>query len=164
MKKIHKIFIGIAIISVVAVLVILSRENNNGDLSENIPDDILNHIASKSDLIKVDFPKPISVINSPLVVKGEARGTWYFEGDFPITLVDWDGRIIAESHASFIFDPNDPESTWMTEEFVPFEGTIEFDLSEENRVYNRGAIIFQKDNPSGLSEHDDALEIPILFE
>ena len=27
----------------------------------------------------------------------------------------------------------------------------------------RGSLILKKDNPSGMPEHDDALEIPIFF-
>lgn len=130
---------------------------------EEIPSDILEHINAKADLIKVTYPEPLADVVSPLEVRGEARGSWFFEGDFPIVVVDWDGRIISESYASFIHDPNDPESTWMTTEFVPFEGTVEFDLPEGS-YSKRGSIIFQKDNPSGLPEHDDALEIPIMFE
>jgi hypothetical protein len=132
---------------------------------EEVPADIAEHILSKSDLIVVTDPKPMSVITSPLTVRGEARGAWFFEGDFPIMVVDWDGRIIAQWYASFVHDPTDPNSTWMTTEFVPFEGTLEFVTPVGGESFNnRGWIIFQKDNPSGLSEHDDALEIPIFFE
>jgi hypothetical protein len=131
----------------------------------NLPADIAEYIKSKRDLIVVRDPRPLSVISSPLTVRGQARGTWYFEADFPIILVDWDGRIIAESYASALLDPSDPESTWMTAEFVPFEGTIEFDNPSWDADFSkRGWVIFAKDNPSGLPEHDDALEIPILFE
>ena len=51
------------------------------------------------------------------------------------------------------------------EEYVPFEGIIEFETPEAiSDIANRGALIVRKDNPSGLPEHDDALEIPILYE
>ncbi|HBB56808.1 TPA: hypothetical protein DEW47_03745 [Patescibacteria group bacterium] len=130
----------------------------------DIPSDIADHILSKSDLVKVYSPRPFSVIASPLTVWGEARGAWFFEANFQLTLVDWDGRIIAESFASALLNPNDPDATWMTEEFVPFEGTIEFENpSNEADFSKRGALIFQKANPSGLAERADALEIPILF-
>jgi len=108
----------------------------------------------KLNLIRLNYPRPNQGISSPLVVKGEARGMWYFEADFPVFLVNWDGLIIAQGIAQ-------AQGDWMTEEFVPFEVTLEFDASEE--VYNRGALILKKDNPSGLPEHDDALEIPIFF-
>src|SRR3989344_4231890 len=78
------------------------------------------------DMLKVWSPRAEEMIKSPLKVSGEARGNWYFEATFPITLVNWDGLIIAEGYASAVLDPNDPESTWMATEYVPFEGTIEF--------------------------------------
>lgn len=141
-----------------------SWNSDNPSVQAEIPADIAEHIASKRDLIIVSEPGPLSVITSPITVRGQTRGTWYFEATFPIVLVDWDGKIIAQSHASALLDPNNPKSTWMTEEFVPFEGTIEFENPSGKSYSNkRGMLIFQKDNPSGLSEYDDALEIPVLF-
>ena len=107
----------------------------------------------KMDLIRSGFPRPNQEIESPLVVNGEARGTWFFEGDFPIILTDWDGKIIAEGYAT-------AQGDWMTEDFVQFSGNLDFEKPEYN---NKGILIFQKDNPSGLPENDDALEIPIKF-
>lgn len=117
--------------------------------------DIEEHIASKANLIRIDSLDPGDTVESPLTVTGEARGTWYFEASFPITVVDWDGRIIGEGFAT-------AQDEWMTENFVPFEGTIEFTVPPDT-AYRRGAIIFRKDNPSGLPENDDALEIPVNF-
>ncbi|MBU1202900.1 Gmad2 immunoglobulin-like domain-containing protein [Patescibacteria group bacterium] len=94
-----------------------------------------------------------SVISSPLTISGLARGAWYFEASFPLILVDWDGKIIAESYAT-------AKDDWMTEDFVEFEGQITFDQPEYG---SRGALILKKDNPSGLPEYDEALEIPIFF-
>jgi hypothetical protein len=111
----------------------------------------------KSDLIIVEEPLAGTTISSPLTVKGKARGTWYFEGDFPLILTDWDGKIIAEWYATALDD-------WMVESFVPFEGVIEFeDPGFSNGYINRGTLIFRKDNPSGISQYDDALEIPVFF-
>ena len=108
---------------------------------------------NKVNVIRVDSPRPGAVIESPLVITGQARGTWFFEGDFPIVLVDLDGLIIAEGYAT-------AQGEWMTEEFVPFEGRLEFNVPE---LYNRGTLILQKDNPSDLPENDDALEVPVEF-
>ncbi|MFH1979037.1 MAG: Gmad2 immunoglobulin-like domain-containing protein [Patescibacteria group bacterium] len=108
----------------------------------------------KMDLIRINNPRPNQRITSPLVVEGEAVGNWFFEGDFPVVLTDWDGRIIAEGFAT-------AQSDWMTENFVQFKGILEF---EKPTYKDNGALILQKDNPSGLPEHDDALEIPIKFE
>ena len=105
----------------------------------------------KSDVL-VDI-KEGDWIESPLEISGEARGTWFFEGSFPVILTNWDGLIIAETYAT-------AEGEWMTEDFVPFTATIEF---EKPDLYDRGSLILQKDNPSGLSEFDDAYEIQIKF-
>jgi hypothetical protein len=107
----------------------------------------------KSGYIVVDAPYPGELITSPIRVWGCARGTWFFEGDFPIVLKDANGQIIAEGFVT-------AKGEWMTEKFVPFEGTLAF---EKPKVFERGTITFKKDNPTGLAEHDDALEIPVLF-
>ena len=131
---------------------------------DTIPQDIKDSIEAQKDFIIVDEPAPFSIISSPLKVTGKARGNWFFEASFPIFIVDWDGKIIAQSHAEAVLDPNNPESTWMTTEFVEFQGIIEFPRQNmPNDFLKRGAIIFHNDNPSGLPENDKALEIPILF-
>ena len=81
---------------------------------------------------------PGQKISSPLVLTGEARGTWFFEASFPVVLTDWDGLIIAQGYAQ-------ADTNWMTTDFVPFKSTLTFDKPA------------YKDN-------DDFIEIPILFE
>lgn len=110
--------------------------------------------SQKADLIVLNTPAPNESVESPLTIKGQARGFWFFEGDFPVVVTDWDGRIIGEGFVT-------AEGDWMTEEFVPFSGVIEFEIPEHE---NNGTLILRKDNASGLPEHDDALEIPILFD
>ncbi len=107
------------------------------------------------EMITVDFPKPDTVVTSPLIVTGRARGNWFFEASFPVSLVNWDGLIIAQGVAT-------AKGDWMTTELVPFEAVLEFEKPE---LYpERGALILQKDNPSGLPQNDAAIEIPIRFE
>ncbi len=118
-----------------------------------VPDDVNDMIESKADLIVVSSPKPNTTVSSPLTITGKARGTWFFEASFPITIVDWDGLIIGEGIAT-------ADGEWMTTEFVPFTATISYDLPL-NAPYTRGTLILMKDNPSGLPENDDALEIPV---
>lgn len=114
------------------------------------------NIGKESDianLIRVSNPLPNQIISSPLVIKGEARGSWFFEASFPVVLTDWDGLIIAQGIAT-------AQSDWMTADFVPFTATLTF----KNPTYkNNGSLILKKDNPSGLPEHDNALEFPIIF-
>jgi len=114
-------------------------------------EDIGNEL-EKSDLIRVSFPRPGGKIGSPFVIKGEARGYWFFEASFPVRLIDSSGVLLAQGIAT-------AKDEWMTENFVPFEATL---LFEKPTTIN-GKIILMKDNPSGLKEHDDSLEIPVIF-
>jgi hypothetical protein len=118
--------------------------------TENIGNEL-----EKTEVIRLDYPRPNQTISSPLNIKGEARGTWFFEASFPVILTDWDGLIIAQGIAT-------AKGDWMTEDFVPFEATLEFTLNKQ-AYSNRGSLILKKDNPSGLPENDDALEIPVLL-
>jgi hypothetical protein len=85
--------------------------------------------------------EPGDEVTSPLRFSGSASGLWYFEGDFPVRIVDGQGTVIAESYAS-------AQSNWMTEGQVPFEGGITFDVTEPTEA----TLIFQEDDPSGMNE------------
>lgn len=124
------------------------RDNQGNLFVEEIGNEL-----DKADKIILDNPRPNQEISSPLKIAGQARGTWFFEASFPVFLVDWDGLIIAQGIAT-------AQDDWMTEDFVPFEATLEF---EKPSYKNNGGLILKKDNPSGLPEYDDALEIPIFF-
>lgn len=127
---------------------------DTGAAPPEVPADIQAHIDEHADLVQLESPAPLAVIESPLEVTGRARGSWYFEASFPVVLVNWDGLIIAEGVAT-------ADGEWMTEEFVPFRATLEFDRPDYGE---RGTIILQKHNASGLPEHDDAVEVPVRFE
>ena len=109
--------------------------------------------------IFIESPEKGMEISSPFIVSGVAKGLWYFEASFPVILTDWDGRIIAQV-------PAQAQGDWMTTDYVPFSAEIKFVKPENptNQEYaKRGFLIFKKDNPSGLPEHDDAREIPVVF-
>ena len=105
-----------------------------------------------SKTISVSEPMPGSLISSPLTIAGQATGSWYFEGDFPIKLTDSIGNIIAEGYLS-------AQGDWMTENKVPFKGTLEF---KKPAVAN-GILILSKDNPSDLDSNAGKIEIPVIF-
>lgn len=111
--------------------------------------------STKHPLITLEEPARGDTVTSPVTVRGEARGNWFFEASFPITVVNWDGLIIGEGYAT-------AQDDWMTTEYVPFTATIHYTLAS-GTPYARGTIILKKDNPSGLPAHDDAFEVPIIF-
>jgi len=107
----------------------------------------------RHEFIVVQSPKPGTVIGSPLKIRGQARGTWFFEGDFPLILKDQKGRVIARGYVT-------ARGEWMTEQFVPFEGTLTF---IKPAAGDRGILVFKKDNPTDRPELDDSLELPVYF-
>lgn len=115
-------------------------------------EDIGNEL-EKDNLIRISEPRPNVVVKSPLVVKGMARGNWFFEASFPVELFDSSGEIIARGVAT-------AKGDWMTTEFVPFETTLSFSSPRGTG----GTLILNKDNPSGLPEHDDVLRVPVQFQ
>ncbi len=108
----------------------------------------------RSGLIVVDSPAPGARISSPLLIRGRARGTWFFEGDFPVDLLDAKGNLAGRGFCT-------AKGEWMTREFVPFEGTLTF---EKPVPGGRGTLVLKKHNPTDRPEHDDALSVPLFFQ
>ncbi|MFZ2150411.1 MAG: GerMN domain-containing protein [Minisyncoccia bacterium] len=103
----------------------------------------------RKDIIVIETPEPGDLVESPLIIKGKARGWWFFEGSFPLELLM--GPIRVESYAT-------AQGEWMTEEFVPFTATLYFEVPPNQTL---GQLILKKDNPSGLPENDDSLSLPV---
>jgi hypothetical protein len=102
--------------------------------------------------IRVAEPTADAVVTSPLVVTGEARGSWFFEATFPVTLLDADGKPVVRGFAQ-------AQGEWMTEQFVPFKAELAFTAP----AGASGTLLIEKANASGLPEHAGELRIPIRF-
>jgi hypothetical protein len=113
--------------------------------------------AQQNNEIIVASPMNGQKINSPVTVTGQARGSWYFEGSFPIALVNGQGAVIASGAAK-------AEGNWQTDEFVPFSGTLTFlDFSTTTSIPQTGDIILKKDNPSGDPRFDNSVSIKVQW-
>jgi len=110
------------------------------------------HQSFISDKVTVSSPLINEKISSPIVIKGEARGVWFFEASFPIEITDADGNVLGQGIAQ-------ADGEWMTNDFVPFTAPITFTSSPTPT----GFIILKKDNPSGLPEHDAQEVMPVRF-
>jgi hypothetical protein len=113
----------------------------------------LSYENASEDLIRVSTPTPGAVTGKEFLVKGEARGTWFFEASFPIEVLDQNGARIAIAIAQ-------AEGDWMTTEFVPFSATVRV----PETYIGPAIIVLRKDNPSGLPEHDASASSPITIE
>ena len=106
----------------------------------------------RSDQIELTLPARGSEVRSPLEVRGRARGTWFFEGDFPVLLLDDRGKPVAQGFAT-------AQGEWMTTDFVPFSAVLRFQAPRPGH----GRLVLKKDNPSDRRELDDALVVPVVF-
>jgi hypothetical protein len=145
-KKIWTV-VGIIIVAVVVILGIYSYTGNQAD-----NDNVQNISTSTEDMIRIDVPLPDVLVQSPLVVRGSARGNWYFEASFPVSVIDSNGKQLGSVAAQ-------AQGDWMTTDFVPFQATLVFATS----TTETGTVVFKKDNPSGLPENDASVSIPVYF-
>jgi len=102
--------------------------------------------------ITVSYPLPNQVINSPLTITGQARGSWYFEGVFPIKLLDSSGNVLAQTQAH-------SQGEWTTNDFVAFTAQLTF----TNPTGDTGTLVLEKDNPSGMPQNAGKITIPVNF-
>jgi hypothetical protein len=106
-----------------------------------------------SDTIVVDSPMQGGAVASPMTITGKARGTYYFEASFPVTLVDASGKVMARGHAQ-------AQSDWMTTDFVPFTAALTF---VQPGPGTHGTLKLMNDNPSGDPAKQKELDIPVMF-
>lgn len=102
--------------------------------------------------VMVDLPKYGDLVASPLKISGKARGFWFFEANLPVVLKDQNGKVLVQKGLQ-------ATSNWMTTDFVPFEGQLEFAAP----TTEFGVLIIQKDNPSGDPKFDASFAVPVRF-
>lgn len=108
--------------------------------------------ADFSHMIRVAQPVSEQKVTSPLLIKGEARGGWYFEASFPFRLLDGQGQEIAVGFA-------EAQTDWMTDDFVPFTAILNFNQP----TGSIGELLLLRNNPSGLSVYDAVVSVPVRF-
>lgn len=144
------------VIVFIASVIIAACQGNNERLSEeNQKENVTGSTDSSlkeyySDEIRIDHPEAGTFISSPVSIKGRARGSWFFEAEFPVQLVN-NGKIISQSIAK-------ADSDWMTSDFVPFSATLEF---PEVPSGEKAFLLFKNSNASGKPELDKSYRIPV---
>lgn len=159
MKKRYILLFFIVLFGIVAFILVTSTptqapmtivpsgttQQNTTQYPEPVP-------TTQNEHIIVTSPAEGSRITSPLTLTGSSAG-WYFEGSFPVELTDDQGNIIAQKYVT-------AQGNWMTADFVPFKGTLEFTVPTG---VTRGYLIFKKDNPSGEARFDEEFLVPVTF-
>ena len=118
----------------------------------NTPDCDFPPCPGEKEGILVSLPKINQGLQSPLLIQGEARGPWFFEAQFNAEILDENGNLLGTAVLTAIGD-------WMTEDFVPFEGTMEFEVPGDFL----GTLRFKSANPSGLPENQKKYDMKVIF-
>ncbi len=152
--KTKSILIPVLVILVgVVALFFIGREIVVNPLMTPLPSLVPTPTPGISDLIRLDEPVSGQKIKSPLTLKGQARGYWYFEASFPAKVLDDNGVELGVI-------PVQASGEWMTEDFVSFSAVLKF----KKPLTQSGVLVLQKDNPSGLPENDAELRVPVRFD
>lgn len=150
---------SVVIVLGVVALVLLANQTANNPLISKSPSPtgtslpIPSSTPGLDNLIWLDEPLANQAVKSPLLIRGEARGMWYFEASFPVRIYDANGKELGVV-------PAEAQDEWMTQDFVPFKAVLNFSKPSTDT----GTLVLQKDNPSGLSEHDAELRVAIRFD
>jgi hypothetical protein len=123
----------------------------HGNPTETVPTTGCGEKISEQIDIEIFSPQSGAFITSPWEITGQARGSWYFEGNFPVQLTTIHGLVLGNAIAV-------AQSDWLTDEFVPFKATLLFNFPEGTE---QAELIFEKDNPSGLPEHGVEYRFPV---
>ena len=102
--------------------------------------------------VLVVFPKPNASVPKKFTVTGKAPGNWFFEASAPIQIRDSENSKIFQGTIK-------TEEDWMTTKLVPFSGEITV-----SGYTGPATLVLLRDNPSGLPENDDSIEVPIVIQ
>ncbi len=143
MKK--RIIFFIIIFAVLIVFLAKQFGNFSSDFSKGIKE------GKGTESIRIQNLSPHNTIASPLIIKGVARGSWFFEATFPVKLVAEDGTLLASGIAK-------ADGDWKTDAFIPFHSQLIF----TSIGHTGGIITFERGNNFG-NEKNRGFNIPVSF-
>lgn len=103
--------------------------------------------------VVVTSPQPKTHVGHTFTIAGVAPGGWFFEAQFPIQVRDSADNVVGRATGS-------AQGDWETENLVTFTATMNIDAT----FHGSADLVLMKDNPSGLPENDDSVEIPIIVD
>lgn len=109
-------------------------------------------LGNKDDLISFSIVPGVHV-HGILSYRGALKGGYFFEGNLPVNILDANKKVLKQSNAV-------AKTDWMTVEPVDFEGNIDFTGLTPGPAY----FEIHNDNPSGLSENDKNILVPIVID
>jgi hypothetical protein len=104
--------------------------------------------------ITLEIPTVGQTVSTPFTVRGQAPGSWFFEGQLVGKLLDANGNLLTTA-------PLMADGEWMTTETVTFEGAMSYSSPS---TPTEAILRIENDNPSGLEEMQKFAEFPVVLQ
>jgi len=124
---------------------------NDYAITFHLVTNVVSYVNASPDLIKISSPLPGASVKKSFSIAGEARGAYFFEASFPVTVLGLGDEVLMQTYAT-------AKGDWMTENFVPFS----VDVTLPGAYSGSAKIVLKKDNPSGLPEHDASVSFNVV--
>jgi hypothetical protein len=148
-----KILIACTVLLIVVILTTLVFDWGRREIP--IPD--MNQVATSTIAnntpIIVSYPIDNQTVTSPIHINGTVQGNWFFEGTFPVELIDSNGDVIGSTTAT-------TDGDWATTSDVYFSADISY---RNATTTDRAFLLLENDNPSGDPAHLEQKFIPLIL-
>jgi hypothetical protein len=147
------VVIGLGVVIVVLLAILLFWPSHRQPGPSNEPQTAAVQIVSSDGRVSVSQPAADALIVSPVTVQGTVTGGgWFFEGSFPVHVLDSNGMVIGRGVAQ-------AQGDWTSTSSVPFTALVTYTMPKGAD----GRIVLLKDNPSGDAGNDLSLSIPVRY-
>ena len=109
----------------------------------------------KDETLILDMPLPNQTLGTRVEIKGQLRGTWFYNGSVPIRLENADGVVVADGLAQ-------ADGSWASDTPVPFTAFLSF-IYPQNAKRGPGKLVIIKNNTTGDPTQNEQREIPIIL-
>lgn len=144
----RRMIIGLMVLTLlifIVIIMVFGRRGNHGHYKQT---------QEVNDIIIFE-PAYNQSIGAPTTILGQARGYWFFEGAFPVTIYDNNLVPVASTTAT-------AQADWDTSEFVPFQAVVPgYDQAPSKK---KGFIIFQQGTLDLIAQNEKVFKLPIRFQ
>lgn len=152
MTKFGKLFLVIALISVVAIAFFLFQKKPAPVTEPPVQNVEPTILGNKDDLVSFSVAAG-SKVSGIMEATGTVKNNYFFEANIVVNILDAGQKLLRQGHGEATTD-------WMTTGPVSFKTTLDFTGLTKGPAY----IEIHNDNPSDLREYDKHILIPVVIE
>jgi len=146
-NRIARILFIVIIIIILSFFFFYKSLNHNNENNNLFNSEVFNG----EDLVSFSI-LPGQEVSGIVVITGSISGSYFFEGNVLINVLDKNKKVLKEGNGN-------AKTDWMTEDPVGFDSIIDFTRLPKGFAY----IEIHNDNASGLPENDKSILVPIII-